>query len=64
MIRANPAPMTHLTHATKPFPTLLCCQGECGDLAQASVEVAGERALDAAACRSSGLAGGDEWRRD
>jgi hypothetical protein len=56
--------MTHLTHATKPFPTLLCCQGECGDLAQASVEVAGERALDAAACRSSGLAGGDEWRRD
>jgi hypothetical protein len=39
------------------FRTLLCCQGDCGDLAQAPVEVARECALDASACLASGLVG-------
>src|SRR5205823_3706847 len=43
----------------RPLPTLLCCQGERRQLAQASVEVAGERTLDAAACLPGGLAGGE-----
>jgi hypothetical protein len=42
------------------IPTLLCCQGKRRHLAQASVEAAGERALDAAACLPRGLAGSEE----
>src|SRR4051794_29382422 len=40
-------------------PTLLCCQGSVGYLLQALVEVAGEGALDAAACLPGRLAGGE-----
>jgi hypothetical protein len=42
------------------IPTLLCCQGKRRHLAQASVEVAGERALDTAACLPRRLAGSEE----
>jgi hypothetical protein len=38
-------------------PTLLCCQGQRWHLEQAAVEVAGERAFDAAASFPGGLAG-------
>jgi hypothetical protein len=41
-------------------PTLLCCQGKRRYLAQASVEVAGERTFDATACLPHGLAGSEE----
>src|SRR5438552_9983639 len=40
--------------------TLLCCQGAGWDLLEAAVEVAGERAFDAAAGFAGGLAGCEE----
>jgi hypothetical protein len=47
------------TRPARLTPTLLCCQGRPGHVVEASVEVAGERAFDAAACLPGGLAGGE-----